>query len=740
MRLKLTWSILVTMACLFGAANLAAKSSAVDDGFYTTQDKEYYLTPEQLLFIRPGLEAEILDVVLPPDMQLEVTFSITDPAGLPLDNTGVTTPGPVDFRFTLANIPMGEEQKVRLAYERDSRNGTLTTVGEGVYKYKFDYVMDSDQDTTHTLVLGFRRDLREFELDRYAANDIYSWVPSGMYDAVPRDVVTADTCNRCHDPLAMHGSRWLSPAACNQCHNATGNTRFEALVHAVHAAKEIERADGSRTYDFSEITYPAPLNACETCHVGGTPTENFPMVATPAAALVCDYSGLGSTTLTWEHSGYVDIYVANATQGAQLLAIGEPTGSLETGKWVRDGTVFTIYDRATNDLLQEVTVNATVFGCVSNAPGAPRGTPGAQHTNWMDHPSRAVCGSCHTDIDFEAGVGHAVQTTDGSCYFCHEPTGVEFGPSVAGAHQVAKESAKLSGIIIELLGITDTDPGDTPTVSFKVGSKYGPVNPANLDRVRAYIYGPNSDVNMYIRDTVGGNAVPADEAGVWNYTFGSPLPMDATGSYTVSFEAYNDIELEMGDKTDEVTDSVEQTILTFAVTDSPAKPRREIVKDENCEACHVNLHGHHGRTNAQFCVSCHNPTLVDIADVPESVNMKWMIHKIHRGAELENGYTVIRSRGTYVFDEILYPGDLRNCEACHINNSQQVPTSDSLLPQITPNFWWDPIEPAASACLGCHDSDSASAHAYANTTFFGESCATCHGDGKAESVDKVHAR
>ena len=111
----------------------------------------------------------------------------------------------------------------------------------------------------------------------------------------------------------------------------------------------------------------------------------------------------------------------------------------------------------------------------------------------------------------------------------------------------------------------------------------------------------------------------------------------------------------------------------------------------------------------------------------------------NRGEDLENGYVVIRSRGTYDFSHVEYPGDLRNCEACHVNNSQQLPTPDGLLPQITPNFWWDPIEPAGAACLSCHDSDDATSHAYANTTFIGESCSTCHGVGKSESVDKVHA-
>ena len=45
----------------------------------------------------------------------------------------------------------------------------------------------------------------------------------------------------------------------------------------------------------------------------------------------------------------------------------------------------------------------------------------------------------------------------------------------------------------------------------------------------------------------------------------------------------------------------------------------------------------------------------------------------------------------------------------------------------------------AAACLGCHDSQAAAAHAFVNTAPFGEACAACHGPNADFSVDKVHA-
>jgi OmcA/MtrC family decaheme c-type cytochrome len=373
------------------------------------------------------------------------------------------------------------------------------------------------------------------------------------------------------------------------------------------------------------------------------------------------------------------------------------------------------------------------------------GMPGKQHTNWMTNPSRRVCGSCHSNIDWVTGEGHSdnnwPQDNDNLCSVCHVPdSGKEYDASVNGAHQVLWKSAQFPGVLFKLVDIVDTDPGDTPTVTFTIGDKFGPIDPADVDRVRLVITGPNTDFSFNATETIGDNAVYVGD-GVWKYTFETPLPMDAMGSYSVSVEGRNYQDITMGQEVEEERTGIESYFLPFAVTDTTAKPRRIVVDDAKCESCHVNLDGHgDNRRNTQSCTTCHNPTLIDIADVPESVNHKWMVHKIHRGADLENGYVVIRSRGTYDFSDRHYPGDLRNCDACHVNDSHLLPLPMDLASQITPNFWWDPIDPVASACLGCHDGDDTAVHAYVNTSMFGESCSTCHGEGKSAAVEKVHAR
>ena len=312
--------------------------------------------------------------------------------------------------------------------------------------------------------------------------------------------------------------------------------------------------------------------------------------------------------------------------------------------------------------------------------------------------------------------------------------------SVNSAHQVWWKSAQMAGVLVELPDIVDTGPGDKPTVTFTVGDKFGSLDPNELNRLRFILAGPNTDFEFYADETVDDNAVWKSD-GVWAYTFETPLPVDANGSYTVSVEGRNNASIYTGSEILSERDAIENTLLALAVTDTSAMERRVIVDDDKCEACHGNLSLHgDNRKNGNFCVTCHNPTLVDIQNPAESVNQKWMIHKIHRGADLENGYVVVRSRGTCDFSHIEYTGDLRNCDACHVNDSQLLPLPDDLLAQITPNFWWDPIEPVSSACLSCHDGDDAVVHAYVNTSAFGESCSTCHGEGKAAAVEKVHAR
>ena len=101
-------ALTVGVLLLFGATDLVAKSKTTEGGYYTTRDREFYLTSKEIFFVRPGLVMTITDVVIPSDRKPEVTFTLADPAGLPLDREGLDTPGPVSTSFILAYIPAFE--------------------------------------------------------------------------------------------------------------------------------------------------------------------------------------------------------------------------------------------------------------------------------------------------------------------------------------------------------------------------------------------------------------------------------------------------------------------------------------------------------------------------------------------------------------------------------------------------------------------------------------------------------
>jgi len=780
MKTRLIWVLIAGMVLMLGASSwVSAKSGDPGDGGYTAADKEYYLTEAEMIFVRPGLVLEIIDVVIPADLQPEVTFKITDPAGLPLDREGVFTPGPVSTSFILSFIPAGEQAYVayttRVQTSPDTgesatqastdSGGTYTDMGPltGTYMYKFATVLPADYDTnaSHTMGMYARRDLREFDLDRYVANELDHFIPSGEAISAPRDIVTTATCNRCHDPLAIHGGSRQKVGLCILCHNPTqsidpdtmDSVDMPYMVHKIHAGVHLENGYvivGYRqgVHDYSEIEFPAAINDCEICHTGGVPVEGAPMVANPNPAPACDATGNSMTEMAWSDAGIIDVRLDSAD--GKLFASAGKAGSASTGKWVKDGQVFFMVDAANSEVLHQVKVQNTVFGCANNAPGTFRGEAGQEHEVWMTLPTRWACGSCHDDIDFAAGEGHLAQADDSQCATCHQPSsGEEYDRSVTGAHTVNYQSAQLGGVLVQIVDIESTAPGNKPKVTFSLSNKWGPLSPTELGRLEFSINGPNDDFNFYVQEdalkklrTSGPN---------WEFRFASRLPQEAMGSFTLGVEGrITDAVINEGqDNEFEMHDQMQNFVEPFAVTDATPVSRRMVVDDAKCESCHANLslHGSNRHDANGYCQTCHMPSATDAKVRPEgegepqSIDFRYMIHKIHRGAELENGYVVYGYRSSlHDFSHVEYVGDLRNCEACHVDDSYTLPLNSGLESVTTPRDVWTPMLPETASCLSCHDSEGAAIHADSNSSDLGEACATCHGVGKTYAVEAVHAR
>jgi OmcA/MtrC family decaheme c-type cytochrome len=653
-------------------APLVTDGPAVPSHSYAKGDVEYYMTDEQKEYIRPGLTTEIVSVEIPADRKPVVELTFTDDMGLPLDRAGALTPGPISASFVFAwwdndlrhytayttrpqTSPITGVTEIQASADR---NGSWEDLEIGRARYTFGTVLPDgfDGSKTHTMYVYTRRNTIEMVGKEYFSDPTLDFRPDGGEVTETWGSLQTETCNTCHDPLALHGGPRRAVKGCVLCHQPqsidpdTGNTvDMKVMIHKIHMGADLPSVQAGTPYviignqqsvhDFSDVRLPQDVRNCTSCH--------------PAEAAHGDV--------------------------------------------------------------------------------------------WYSEPGRAACGACHDDIDWVTGANHAggPQADDSYCSVCHQPQGDrEFDASVIGAHTIPTKSAQLAGLSMEILEVTGAEPGGFPTVTFRVANGDGSlVQPSELARLRFVVGGPTTDYTVDFReDAADGTTVSGDTL---IHTFVEPIPEDATGTWAIAGEASREVTIDNGTADGlVVSEPAFNPIVYVAVTDQEPIERREVVTTDNCNRCHDVLAFHGGRRlNVQECLICHNPTLTDEGerepgDPAESGHMKWMIHRIHSGAELVNGYEF---NGTD-FSDVGYPGDRRNCEGCHAAGTYNVPLPEGTLETPTARDWYTPMQPAAAACLSCHSSVDAAAHAYVNTAPFGEACAACHGADREFSVDKVHAR
>ncbi|MFV8819615.1 OmcA/MtrC family decaheme c-type cytochrome [Haliea sp. E17] len=238
----------------------------------------------------------------------------------------------------------------------------------------------------------------------------------------------------------------------------------------------------------------------------------------------------------------------------------------------------------------------------------------------------------------------------------------------------------------------------------------------------------NGDGTYRYRFTTDISALPADIL-AQAQSEGLDLSLETARTHRIAIQFSNS-----GDTANPVYDWVPDSGATANIF------HRDIAATANCNRCHdqLALHGG-GRVEIEYCVTCHNPGSTD-ANSGNSVDLKVMAHKIHRGANLPS----VQAGGEYViygfrdaahdYSLLQYPQDIRHCSNCHAGTATGDADGTVVLTAQGDN--WNEY-PSQAACGSCHDDLDFSQHAGGQED--DSRCASCHSaSGFAGSIAESH--
>jgi OmcA/MtrC family decaheme c-type cytochrome len=127
---------------------------------------------------------------------------------------------------------------------------------------------------------------------------------------------------------------------------------------------------------------------------------------------------------------------------------------------------------------------------------------------------------------------------------------------------------------------------------------------------------------------------------------------------------------------------------------------------------------------------------------PTSINLRVLIHRIHRGEEADQPLQVYGFGGRlFDFSSVVFPGNLAACQTCHLPGTYGLPLPRGVQPTTVTQAGEvvSTTLPIRSVCTACHDSTLVAGHAELQTTAAGlETCQVCHGPGREFDVTSVH--
>lgn len=313
----------------------------------------------------------------------------------------------------------------------------------------------------------------------------------------------------------------------------------------------------------------------------------------------------------------------------------------------------------------------------------------------------------------------------------------ETGPAGSDGADGADGAALAPGLNVEITGVeipADLMPVLTFVATDNAGTKVSLdqfVGDRDVRFTMAYLEGsgaakaaPVGQYMNYVIDDATGQAT-------YDHHLSAGLSQNADGSISYKFEAELPADYDATAthqaagqlaRTNPADGSSYSTNVTYVWVPAggDVMATREISATETCNQCHTKLQIHGSRTEFQYCILCHTPQSVD-PDTGNTVDMPYMIHQIHMGANLPSGeaYRIIGYRNSeHEYSNVHMPQSVTNCTACHAGG----PHADA----------WK-TNPTAVGCLSCHDTtDPATGTNHMTTS---AACSVCH---SAEDIAAIH--
>jgi OmcA/MtrC family decaheme c-type cytochrome len=697
--------------------------------------------------------------------------------------------------------------------------GTITALGDGAFSYTFSSPLADPFapsgtvfDPTETLRVGL---FLSGAPGTPKTSATYDFAKSGPVKS--RELVVDADCLQCHASVAAHGGTRQGVKLCLTCHtwqNADPDTVDPAalagatpasnpnplelgrFVHRLHRGKNLPTL-----YSSSSTALAPTLPSATPLPLPFLPGRNSPLPGQKFS--VVGYRG-----------------------SERIYGVAEyRTENFQTPKAVVTGVGFPRDYRSCNACHQHA----------ANAAPALR-TEISRRSCGGCHPD-VWFGSGPPDAVHLAHPGGVQQADDAACADCHVATSSTPARyvDIADVHVPPYQHPRYDKPVINILAVQDLVPGKSPTVVFKITDRGGDVSPLNTTVPDAtspvpralsvtFVFSGPTSPDYQSLNFIGAVATPTpanpsiapgsvsvpgatqvDPATqMFRYTFANIQIPDAKGTWAVAAEARRSATVPhyltcdtsvtstcpagtnvfpwpyTGETVSESADDAIRYVDTgVGSTVVGSTPRRQVVDQDRCNACHerLSLHGDL-RHEVQGCVMCHAPDRTDIGRRKKdstgnvilgqtwdgleerSVDFKTLIHRIHTGSRTGGSAQLVLSRPHVVYgygssvnflDEAEYPADLANCRSCHLEGTfllESIPTGAApTWANETPAIMHAASVahtsaeqkrlPMTAACMGCHDTGSALLHTAGHTEDGVEKCAQCHSKG-ALSVKTVH--